>query len=380
MAVRRGASQRAVARRFGVGLGTVQRALARAGDDRLDRVDWTDRSHRPRHVRQTAAELETRIVDLRQELKTASALGEYGGAAIARALEAEGRRPPPVRTINRVLARRGAFDARHRVRRPAPPPGWYLPRVATGLAELDSWDFVEGLVLQGGPEVEVLNVIALHSGLIGSWPDLPYTAVRTLDVMLNHWREAGLPDFAQFDNDTRFQGAHQHRDVVSRVMRLCLHLGVTPVFTVPREHGFQNRLENFNGRWQAKVWSRFHHDSLVALQARSIAYVQAARVRLAARFEALPDRRRMPPSFALNLQAPLHGQLIFLRRTTESGTVDVLQRRFLVDPAWPHRLVRCEVDLAAHCIRFYRLRRRAPTEQPLVAEVPYQLPRRRFKE
>jgi hypothetical protein len=361
-------------------LGTVQRALQRAGHQRLDRVDWTDRSHRPKCVRRIAGQLETRIMQVRQELKATSALGEYGAAAIARELEAEGRPAPSLRTINRVLARRGAFDGRHRVRRLAPPPGWYLPRVAAGLAELDSWDFVEGLVLQGGPEVEVLNVIALHSGLIGSWPDLPYTAVRTLEVILRHWREVGLPEFAQFDNDTRFQGAHQHADVVSRVMRLCLHLGVTPVFTVPREHGFQNRLENFNGRWQTKVWTRFHHNSLAALQARSDAYVQASRGRLAPRLDASPERRPVPAGFALDLQASLHGRMIFLRRTSDTGTVGLLQHQFAVDAAWSHRLVRCEVDLDAHCIRFYRLRRRTPDEQVLVTEVPYSLPARRFKE
>lgn len=380
IAVRRGASQRAVARRFGVGLGTVQRALERAGDHRVDRVDWTDRSHRPHRSGRTAAGLETHILELRQALKATSALGEYGAAAIARELDAEGQHAPALRTINRVLARKGAFDGRQRIRRPAPPPGWYLPRVTAGLVELDSWDFVEGLILQGGPEVEVLNVIALHSGVIGSWPDLPYTAVRTLQVMFRHWQEVGLPEFAQFDNDTRFQGAHQHADVVSRVMRLCLHLGVTPVFTVPREHGFQNRLENFNGRWQTKVWARFHHESLAALQTRSHAYVQASRGRLAPHMDASPNRRPVPAGFALDLQAPLHGQMIFLRRTSDTGTVELLQHRFPVDATWPHRLVRCEVDLDAHCIRFYRLRRRAPDEQPLANEVSYQLPARRFKE
>jgi len=273
-------------------------------------------------------------MQLRQELKATSALGEYGAVAMARELQAEGRHAPSRRTINRVLARNGAFDGRQRVRRPAPPPGWYLPPVAAGRAELDSWDFVEGLVLQGGPEVEVLNVMGLHSGLIGSWPDRPYTAVRTLEVMLGHWREVGLPDYAQFDNDTRFQGAHQHPDVVSRVMRLCLHLGVTPVFTVPREHGFQNRLENFNGRWQTKVWGRFHHESLAALQSRSQAYVQASRVRLAPHLDASPERRPVPAGFALDLQAPLHGPMIFLRRTSDAGTVELLQHRFCIDPAW----------------------------------------------
>lgn len=31
----------------------------------------------------------------------------------------------------------------HRQRRPTPPKGWYLPDLADGKAELDSFDFVE---------------------------------------------------------------------------------------------------------------------------------------------------------------------------------------------------------------------------------------------
>ncbi len=145
---------------------------------------------------------------LRHELKIISDLGEYGAAAIARALRAEGSVVPTERTINRILARHGALDAARRIRRAPPPPGWYLPACTAGHAELDRWDFVEGLVIAQGPEVEVLTVIALRSGLPGAWPRLPYTAVRTLDTILQHWRAVGVPDYAQFDNDTRFQGAH----------------------------------------------------------------------------------------------------------------------------------------------------------------------------
>jgi transposase len=42
-AVRAGASLRHVADCFGVALATVQRWMARAGHQRLDRVDWADR-------------------------------------------------------------------------------------------------------------------------------------------------------------------------------------------------------------------------------------------------------------------------------------------------------------------------------------------------
>ena len=282
---------RTVARRQQVSLDTVQRWVRRAGTQRLDRVDWEDRSHATMVSRRTADALERLVMTLRHDLRATSDLGEYGAAAIHRTLLERGEPGvPALRTIHRILERRGALDGQRRIRRPAPPPGWYLPEVATGRAELDSFDFVEGLVIQGGPHVEVLNGISLHGGLIGSWPGAIFTASATMVTLLTHWRAVGLPSFAQFDNDTRFQGPHQHRDVVSRVMRLCLSLGVTPVFAPPREHGFQNAIENLNGRWQAKVWGRFHHESLAALQVCSDRFVTATRLRRAARLEAAPVR------------------------------------------------------------------------------------------
>lgn len=372
---------RAVARIHRVSLSTVQRWVRRAGAARLERVDWDDHSHATTVPQRTAGALEDRIVTLRQELRTTSDLGDYGAAAIHHALRDSGEpASPAIRTIHRILERRGVLDAQRRIRRPAPPPGWYLPDVAAGRAELDSFDFVEGLVIQGGVHVEVLNGISLHGGLLGSWPGTIFTAAATMATLLMHWRSVGLPAYAQFDNDTRFQGPHQHRDVVSRVMRLCLSLGVTPVFAPPREHGFQNAIENINGRWQQKVWSRFHHESLAALHECSDRFVAATRLRRASRLAAAPGRPAIPSAWRLDLQVHPHGRVIFLRRTDERGAVTVLGHPYLLDSLWPHRLVRCDVDFDAGRTRFYRLRRRQPDDQPLLREAPYALPRRRFKE
>lgn len=372
---------RAVARAHHVSLSMVQRWVGRAGSQRLDRIDWCDRSHARQVVHRTADALEARIVHLRHELRATSDLGDYGAVALRRTLVDRGDpNVPAVRTIHRILARRGVLDRQRRVRRPAPPSGWYLPDVASGHAELDSFDFVEGLVIQNGPHVEVLNGISLHGGLIGSWPGSIFTAVATMATLLTHWQAVGLPAYAQFDNDTRFQGPHQHRDVVSRVMRLCSSLGVTPVFAPPREHGFQNPVENLNGRWQQKVWSRFHHPSLAALQLRSDRFVAATRLRRVARLAAAPTRAAIASTWRLDLQAPPTGRVVFLRRTNDAGTVAVLGHTFPLDALWPHRLVRCEVNFDAHNIQFYRLRRHEPADQPLITEVRYVLPNRRFKE
>lgn len=164
-------------------------------------------------------------------------------------------------------------------------------------------------------------------------------------------------------------------------MRLCLSLEVVPVFAPPRETGFQAAIESYNGRWQAKVWARFQHESLAALQAQSDRYIAASPPQAGAmRLEGAPPRRAFPQAWQLDLQAPPQGRVIFLRRTTEAGATSLLGHTFPIDPLWPHRLVRCEVDLQGSVIRVYALRRREPADQPLLRELPYTLPTRPFRE
>lgn len=381
-AVRRGLSLRTAARRLGVGKSTVARWVKHAKGRRLDRVDLSSRPSRPIRSCQTPPDVETLILDLRLDLKEHSALGEHGAQAIHRELLAKGlKSPPSVRTIGRVLQRRGALDGRVRTRRPAPPRGWYLPLAASAQEELDSFDLIEDLRIQDGPMVDVLTAISLHGGLAQAWPlAAQVTAKTTLQLLLHHWNACGLPRYAQFDNDTRFQGAHHHCDSISRVMRLCLALKVVPVFAPPRETGFQAAIEQFNRRWQEVVWQRFHHANLSAVCDQSSQFIAAHRQRYAARLDQAPPRRSLPADFALDLQAPPRGTIIYLRRCTAAGDVSLLGHVFHVDDHWPHRLVRCEFDLDAECIRFFALRRREPDCQPLLRETPHRIPNRTFHE
>jgi transposase-like protein len=380
-AVRRGQSLRAVARRFGVGVATVAYWVQRAKGQRLDRVYWSDHSHAPHQPRRTDTSLEELVVKARSDLAH-SDLGAVGAEAIRQALVAQGvAQVPSVRTINRILARRGALDGRRRTRRPPPPRGWYLPDVALAKSELDSFDIVEGLVIKDGPPVEVLNGVSLHGGLVVSWPVLsPVTAALTVQSLVAHWRAVGLPGYAQFDNDMIFQGTHRYPDALGRVIRLCLSLEVVPVFVPPRETGFQAMIESYNGWWQTKVWSRFHHANLENVQGRSRKYVAALLKQRAARLEAAPDRRAFPANWKLDVKKRPRGRLVFVRRSNGSSEVTLLGRNWPLGQVWPNRLVRCEVDLDKDKIRFFTLRRKEPTSQPQVLEVDYRLPNRGFQE
>ncbi len=380
--VRRGQSQRSVARRFGVTLRTVQRWWQRAQGQSLPNVDWKARSHAPRAVaNKTEAVLERAVCALRQQLAQESALGFVGAQAIHEALLGQSQScpiVPSVRTIGRILRRNGLLDYHHRIRRAAPPPGWYLPAVAQQRAEIDAFDVIEDLRMEGFGLFQVLTARALWGPTVSAWPAQVASTSFILEALQDRWRRHGLPAFAQFDNDVRFQGGHNHPDVIGRVMRLCLALGVTPVFAPPLETGFQALIENFNGLWQQKVWARCHHESLAALNAFSERFTRAYTQRLARRHDHRPPRHPFPENFQLDWQARPKGNIIYLRRTSEAGSVKLLGHLFQLDPLWPHRLVRCEIDLDLEQIRCYRLRRREPLDQPLMATLPYTLPRRRF--
>ena len=380
-AVRRGASLRRVAKQFGVAVATVAHWVARAKGQRLDRVDFADRSRAPHHTRRTQSSVEDLVLQTRKDLAK-SDLGALGAQAIRQTLIDQGDATvPSVRTINRLLARRGALDGQKRTRRPPPPTGWYLPDVAAGRAELDSIDIVEGLVIKNGPHVEVLNAVSLHGGLPASWPvESPVTSARTVSALVEHWRAVGLPAYAQFDNDMVFHGTHRYPDALGRVLRLCLSLGVVPVLVPPRETGFQAMIESYNGWWQTKVWSRFPHEDLADLQGHSHRYVTALRQQRAARIEAAPDRRAVPTGWKLNLKKRPGGQLVYLRRSNPTSAVTLLGQTWPLGQVWPNRLVRCEVDLDKNKIRFFTLRRKEPTSQPQILEVDYRLPNRGFQD
>ena len=271
---------RSVARAHDVTLATVQWWLRRAGDRRLGHVDWSDHPPIPRRSRRTQGAVEDLVLVLRRELKETSDLGEYGARAISREFVARGHGAvPSVRTIGRVLERRGALDGRRRTRRPPPPPGWYLSEWGEGRAELDSFDTVEGLTFEGGLRIEVLNVVSLHGGLPGSWPQPLVTAKTAVEALVEHWREFGLPTYAQFDNDTVFQGSHHGQDSLGRVVRTCLQLGVTPVFAPPQESGFQAAVENFNVEAAIVTGSVVPAAYLGSVAAYSAAYIAAIPIR-----------------------------------------------------------------------------------------------------
>ncbi len=349
--VRRGGSLRAAARRFARSVRTVWLWVQRARGQRLDRVDWSDRGSGPRRPHnRTAAAMQRLIVRTRVRLQRRDALGLCGARRIRAWLHARAVAPvPSVRTIERVLARHGLLTS-PRVRRPPPPAGWFLLPVASGAAELEQWDLVEGLRLHGRACISLWGKFA--TAVPG--PE-PWRLPMLLPAVLAHWQQWGPPDFVQLDNDTRFAGSSRARRRLGRFVCACLAAGVVPVFAPPRESGFQARIENC--LWQRKVWQRFRHRRWADLHRRNRAFVAAHRAYHARSQETAPPR----PA-----QRAAADTIIFLRRLDSTGRAYLLGERVPVQVRWAHRLVRCELCVSTQTLRCFALRRREPEHQPLL--------------
>jgi hypothetical protein len=340
--------------------------VRRAHGRRVDRVVWTDQPRGAHRVHnRTPAWLQRLIVALRTRLQRHDALGLHGARRIHACLQQRAlARIPCVRTIERVLARHGLLVAT-RVRRPPPPPGWYLPAVASGADELEQFDLIEGLRLHGRGTLEVLTSISLWGRLAGAWPGPePWRIPQLIPAVHAHWQRHGRPAYVQMDNDTRFAGSTRAVRRLGRFVRFCLAAGVVPVFAPPRETGFQARVENFNGLWQAKLWRRFHHRRWSDLHRRNDAFLAAHHAYHARAADGAPPRPATRPAA---------DRVIFLRRTDSAGRVYLLGERVRVSAAWAHRLVRCELNVSTHTLRCYALRRREPDQQPLLCSRRFRL-------
>src|SRR5262249_45983767 len=154
------------------------------------------------------------------------------------------------------------------------------------------------------------------------------------------WKDLGLPEQVQFDNARELAGWGKSARTLSRVIRLCLRFGVSPVFIPEGEPQCNGSVANFNGWFQEPLFDRRFQrpGDLPREPARLQAAVntQPPHPRLGGKPPAQPRRglrlRKLPASFEVPTgRLPLaEGRVTFIRRVSVAGTVTVLSQSFRV--------------------------------------------------
>jgi putative transposase len=168
------------------------------------------------------------------------------------------------------------------------------------------------------------------------------------------WKDLGRPEQVQFDNARELAGWGQSAWALSRVIRLCLRYGVSPVFIPEGEPQFNGSVENFNGWFQDPLFQ--HHFSRPGDLRRELRRLQEAvntqhvHPRLGGQTPAQHRRslrlQKLPASCVVPTgRLPLSaGRITFIRRVSVAGTIKLLSQSFRVGKKHKGLYLRLVID------------------------------------
>jgi len=338
-----------------------------------------DLTHATHQVAQRIApELERAILSIRRRLQAhASPATRYrliGATAILAELQALDVRPlPNPRTIERVLQRNGLTAPRVRLAPLLPRQEWPGPQ-ARASNELHEVDLVGPVYLLGsGHRYYIWVCKDIFDGAVCLRLAYSRTMNEVLWFLGECWKDLGRPEQVQLDNARELCGWGQSAYALSRVIRLCLRYGVSPVFIPEREPQFNGSVENFNGWFQEPLFQRrFRRPGDLR---RELARLQEAvntqhvHPRLGGQTPAQHRRglrlQKLPTSFVVPTgRLPLaEGRVIFIRRVSLAGTVTLLSQSFRVGKMHRGFYLRLVIDTGRGTLTAYlngRVRKRWP--------------------
>jgi hypothetical protein len=281
-----------------------------------------------------------------------------GAQAIRWHLEEESVRPlPSLSTIGRILRRHDLTHKRLGRYRPKGVP--YPAPEASRPNAVHQADFVGPRFIRTSTTTRrtyALNTVDLATGRCAV-EALPGKGGMETAIWAM-WRRLGLPRYLQVDNEMTFYGSPLYPHTLGPLARLCLPLGVEPVFVPPREPWRNGVVEKFNDYWDVQIWRKRRISGWGDLQRENMALecrhnrdwrysklggktpLQA----LAASGAALkfPTTETIPTDWP---SRPESGKYHLIRFIRGDGKLNVFGEKFAVDPDLRYEYVWATVDV-----------------------------------
>jgi putative transposase len=340
-----------------------QRYLAAGGEGLYDLT----RAH-SNLIQRTPAHIERAILAIRRRLAAhATPQTRYalvGAATIREELHALGFSPvPTLRTIDRILHRANLTSPRVRLAPRLPQTAYPGPQ-AHDSNQIHQVDLVGPRYLSGRKTKYYFFVCkdAFDQSVYAE-----FHAGKEMDLVLpfliHAWQHLGLPQSVQFDNGRQFYSSGRWERSLNRVIRLCLRLGVQPIF-IPEAHPERNgSVENFNGWFQPLLLRRpFRNASAVRHELRRLVLTtneqhvhQVLGFRTPLQYRRGKRIHKLPATFALNFDAiPVAaGKITFIRWVPAHGYVDVLGESVKVGRRLRYRYIKLTVETHTQVLRIY---------------------------
>jgi putative transposase len=179
-----------------------------------------------------------------------------------------------------------------------------------------------------------------------------------LDFLMSAWQRMGCPRYLKMDNCLDFRGSNLYPRSPSKLMRVCLDLGVQPVFIPLREPWRNGVVENLNGLL-ARFLFRTHtfenekqlHQAVQRMQTtiNTTHRLPALEGKTPQEFAATASLRYPPAHYdwrTRDLQL-VKGKVTFIRFVRKSGRITLTAKdKFLIGKKYKRQYVLANVDVA----------------------------------
>ena len=325
-------------------------------------VSLQDQSRAPKHRSGTYAErIKKMVLQIRVE-REAGKRAKYqyalvGAQAIYYELQSlHVSSLPSIRTIHGWLKQAGQI----RVRKSQKPPNPTYPALpCKAVNDVQELDFKGPFYLKDHSHKYYLVALRDKMSKKTALRALSKKSMDTIvDFLVDSWQKFGCPKYLKMDNCLDFRGSNLYPRALSKLIRVCLDLGVQPVFIPIREPWRNGVVENLNGlltRFLLRLQT-FETEKQLYKAVQCLETTINTTHRLPALDGKTPQefaahaRVRYPPAHydwrRRNLQL-VKGKVIFIRFVRKSGRITVSANdKFMIGEKYKWQYVLAVVDVA----------------------------------
>jgi len=335
---------------------------------------WQELSRKPHSTKQKIdKDMEQAIIDTRANLER-TLYAQIGALNIKWHLKSQGIDPPPISTINKVLKRNNLVKKRKKYE----PKGADYPALKANCSNfLHQFDIVGPRYLKTDGRFYSANAIDAYDRRCCVNPLRRQTKTDISASLLRCFRLLGIPQYLQMDNKLTMRGSNRYPHSLSLVIRLCLYLGIQPVFipiSEPWRNGiiekFQDvfdkcffRSQYFKGLYQvisqAKEFEAFHDKNhrYSTLEGRT------PLEKVSGNLKYLPKDFKLPSKLSIS-----DGYIHLVRFVRSDRILDIFGEKFAMPVELEHEYVWVTIDTKEESLSIFH-------DSKLIDKLDYPLPK-----
>lgn len=296
---------------------------------------------------------EKSIIKARKSLEN-NPFSQTGAISIQYALRGIEEPIPSIWNINRVIKRNGLTRKTDRY----VSKGYEYPN---HYPDTQQMDLIGPCYLGAGKRFYGVSIINELTHTAKTYPKPNKSAVCIAQSLVDYWKEFGLSDALQMDNELSFRGSNRHPRSLGIVLRLALSFHVIPVFIPIKEPWRNGIVERYNQTYERHVLKSVYCQNMDELCVASDEFsaFHFANHRYSSQNNRTPEQMEtmlgkkttLDPEYVLPKQIPLEeGVILFIRFIRSDQKLSILGSSYKVHKDLIYSYITAELIIHRHAL------------------------------